>query len=75
MKYHIVVANPMEYGFSTDNVKMCQENTIPIFVDEMAKKYPNEPIIVMKPTALYKSKVSVETIKFNINDKMEILPA
>jgi hypothetical protein len=75
MKYHIVVANPIDYGFTPNNVKMCSEATIPLFIEEMAKKYPNEPIVVMKPTALYKSKISVETTKFNINDKMEILPA
>jgi len=75
MKYHIVVANPIDYGFTSNNVKMCSGDTVPLFVEEMAKKYPNEPIVVMKPIALYKTKCNVETTKFNINDKMEILPA
>ena len=75
MKYHIVTVNPAEYGITPETVKMCSGDTIHLFVEEMAKKYPNEPIVVMKPIALYKTKCQVETTKFNINDKMEILPA
>jgi hypothetical protein len=75
MKYHIVVANPIDLGFTPENTKMCSEAMIDIYIGELAKSYPNEPIVVMKPIALYKTKCHVETTKFSINNKMEILPA
>ena len=75
MKYHLIVANPLDYGFTPENTKMCTADLVPLYVDELAGKYPNETIIEMKPNALYKTKYKVETTKFNINDKMEIIPA
>jgi len=75
MKYHVVVADPMDMGMGTDNARMCQLGHVEMVAAEMAEKYPGRPIVILKPYSMYQTKVKVDMTKFTINDKMEILPA
>jgi len=75
MKYYLVVANPIDLGFDGKNTRLCIQPHIELNVEYLAAEYPGQPIVVMKPIATYQTKVDVKLTKFNINDKMEIVPA
>lgn len=74
MKYHLVTVDPVENGLNPNNTRLCVENQIDLTVDILASLYPNQTIIVMKPIALYNTKVEVKKTGFTINNKMEIIP-
>ena len=75
MKYYLVVANPIDEGLTSANTRLCIEPHIDMNVKALAQEFPGKPIVVMKPIATYNAKVDVQLTKFNINDKMEVIPA
>jgi hypothetical protein len=75
MKYYLVAVNPVEEGLNQNNTKLCVEAHIEMTVDMLATQYPNQPIVVLKPIALYNTKCEVKKTRFTINNKMEIIPA
>ena len=75
MKYHLVVADPVEEGFQGNNTRLCIEPHIEMNVSALAQEFPVKPIIVMKQIATYKAVIDIKLTKFNINDKMEVIPA
>jgi hypothetical protein len=74
MKYWLVVANPVDRGVGNDNSRLSSPDNVEQEVAQLAGQFPGEKIVVMKPVAMYTTKVAVTTTQFSINDKGEVLP-
>jgi len=75
MKYYLVVSDPINEGLTGANTRLCVEQHIEMNVNALAQDFPGKPIVVMKPIATYNAKIDIKLTKFNINDKMEVIPA